>query len=78
MKRFLVPVAVFIAVWVPGSVHSAWQFGRRVRLSGPDQGRWSPFIDAWTTMAFGWAPIAFFAAVLVFVAQAWWRSRRTP
>jgi hypothetical protein len=78
VKRAVLPAIVFVAVWLPGSIHSAWQFGRRVRLSGPDQDSWTPFIDAWTTMAFGWAPIGLFAAVLVFVAREWWRGRRAP
>ncbi len=76
MKRLWLPAIAFLVVWVPGSVYNAWQFSRRVQLSGPGQERWSPFVDAWTTMAFGWAPIGLFAAVLVFVAREWWQSRR--
>jgi hypothetical protein len=76
VKAWRLPAVVFVAVWLPGSVYNAWQFGRRVRLTGPGQDSWSPFIDAWTTTAFGWMPIGFFAAVTVFVARAWWDERR--
>jgi hypothetical protein len=75
VRPWRLPLAVFVAVWLPGSLWNAWDFARRVRLSGPGQDSWSPFIDAWTTTAFGWMPIGLFAAVFTFVLREWWRSR---
>ncbi len=76
MKQYALPIVVFFAVWLPGSMWNAWDFARRVRLTGPGSDSWTPFIDAWSNTAFGWLPVGFFAAVTAFVAQQWWRSRR--
>jgi hypothetical protein len=76
MRRLGLPIATFLAVWIPASLYNAWDFARRVRFTGPGSDSWSPFIDAWSNTAFGWLPIAFFAAVTVFVTREWWSERR--
>jgi hypothetical protein len=74
-RRFLVPAIVFFAVWLPASIIHAIRFGRRVRLSGPDETGITPMIDAWTFTGPAWAGVAFFVAVAVFVLQEWWKGR---
>jgi hypothetical protein len=73
---FRLPVGVFLLVWLPGSLWNAWDFARRVRFPGPGSDSLWPFVDAWTTTAFGWAPVGFFAAVTALVIREWLRERR--
>ena len=75
-RQLLFPAIAFALVWLPGSLRSAWQFSRRVRLSGPDQNSITPFLDHWTQSGQAWLAPAFFAGVTVFVFERWLEDRR--
>lgn len=75
MRRYLWPTLAAVAVWLPGSLWSAWRFGRRMRLTGPGSDSITPIIDAWTQTAQAWLAPAFFAFVTVFVFQRWLEDR---
>jgi hypothetical protein len=74
-SQYLFPAIAFALVWLPGSIYKAWQFGRRVRLTGPGSDSITPFIDHWTQSAQAWLGPAFFAGVTVFVFERWLEDR---
>jgi hypothetical protein len=74
--QWLFPGITFVVVWLPMSFRSAYEFGRRVRLTGPAQNSVTPILDAWTQTAQGWIGPAAFAALFVFVVERWLEDLR--
>lgn len=77
MRRYLWPIVAGLAVWIPGSLFSAYEFARRVRLTGPGSDSITPFIDSWTQTLEAWLAPAFLMFALVFVLERWLEDRRS-
>lgn len=76
MRRYLWPTLAALAVWIPGSIIRAYEFSRRVRLTGPGSDSITPFIDSLTQTAEAWLAPAVFTFVAVFVFERWLDERR--
>jgi hypothetical protein len=74
--QWLFPLITFLAVWLPMSFRSAYNFGSRVRLTGPGHDSITPIVDAWTQTAPGWIGPAALVSVFVFVLERWLEDRR--
>jgi hypothetical protein len=74
--QWLFPLITFLAVWLPMSFRSAYNFGSRVRTTGPGSDSITPILDAWTQTMQGWLGPAAFVALFVFVLERWLEDRR--